>query len=293
MPRRNCVNAGAGRSGSDRDQDGVHAGHERAGLGNTHFMSKPSAFAFGDGTLSTAHEQDQPTQGEQTPADFMGPSLWSSNEADFDAGGATHLDMLHNSPDAMGIAWDKGNAYWVFDGAHSSISRYDFAHDHGEGGQDHSDGVVARYVEGAVKRVAGVPSHMDLDHDSGLLYVADTGNNRLVVLDTSAGQKGAAVGPNYDGDVQYKEDGTELTTLVNGADFYLKAPSGLVLHDGKLFVSDHDSGEIQAFSLDGKALGFLDTGLPNSLMGIAFDPAGRLYVIDAAHDKVLRLTTPE
>ena len=25
---------------------------------------------------------------------------------------SSHLDMLHNSPNAVGIAWDHGNAFW-------------------------------------------------------------------------------------------------------------------------------------------------------------------------------------
>ena len=78
----------------------------------------------------------------------------------------------------MGIAWEKDNVYWVFDGYHSSITRYDFNEDHGPGGTVHDDGTVSRYVEGKVKRVANVVSHMEMDRESNLLYVADTGNNR-------------------------------------------------------------------------------------------------------------------
>ncbi|MDP6946234.1 MAG: hypothetical protein QF464_18950 [Myxococcota bacterium] len=38
---------------------------------------------------------------------------------------------------------------------------------------------------------------------------------------------------------------------------------------------------------------WLDTGLPaGSLMGIAFDAEGRIYVADAVGDQVLRISEP-
>ena len=97
---------------------------------------------------------------------------------------------------------DHGNAFWVFDGYHSSITFYDFHTDHGLGGTDHSDGEIARYVEGEVQRRMEVPSHMALDRDTGLLYISDTGNSRIAVLDTAVGEVAAAIVPNYDGTQQ-------------------------------------------------------------------------------------------
>ena len=73
-----------------------------------------------------------------------------------------------------------GNIYWVFDGYHSSIVRYDFATPHEIGGHDHSDGKVWRYDEVSVSRQEGVPSHMILDDNTGFLYIADTGNQRIL-----------------------------------------------------------------------------------------------------------------
>ena len=137
----------------------------------------------------------------------MGPSLWSadpdifastnpaavnylSNLYGFYVDLGSHLDMLHESPLCMGIAWETDNVYWVFDGSDGSIVRYDFAEDHDVGYDDHSDGIIARYVTGRVSRVADVPSHLVYDDSSGLLYIADTGNNRVAVLDTTSGKRG-------------------------------------------------------------------------------------------------------
>ena len=263
-----------------------------AGSGNAHFMAEPSALAFGDpGILATIHETDDFTQGPGgTPKDFMGPTLHSSKKGQFNGGHSGHLDMLHNSPNGMGIAWDSGNAYWVFDGYHGSLTRYDFHGDHGLGGEDHSDGVVARYVDNQVKMKPDVPSHMEMDHEAGLLFVADTGHGRIVVLDTASGSKGSGIQPNYDSTQQYHMTGADLWPLVEGADIGLVHPSGLALHDGFIYVTDNATGIIHAFDETGLQVDYLDTGLgPGALMGIAFDEAGRLLLVDAVADQVLRI----
>lgn len=264
--------------------------------GNYHFMPEGSAFAFGlDGTFATVHEEDTMTQGPNgTPPDFMGPSLWDADPAatmdTFDGGHPTHLDMLHNSPNSMGVAWETGNVFWVFDGFHGSLTRYDFVEDHGYGGEDHSDGIIARYAEGQVKYQEDVPSHLELDRETNLLYVADTGNNRIGVLDITTGERGNYLLPNYDGAEQFAMNGAEVTTLVDGEKNYHSRPSGLALHDDMLFVADHGTGEIVAYSLDGEMVDYLDTGLAGSLMGIAFDPEGRLYAVDSEGGRVLRIS---
>merc|ERR1740130_662416 len=82
---------------------------------------------------------------------FMGPSLYSTKEdhlitqrgepCDLSDPDATcfllHEDMLHESPNCMGIVHDPerktfhGNVFWVFDGSQSMLMRYDFERPHG------------------------------------------------------------------------------------------------------------------------------------------------------------------
>ncbi|MEC9466031.1 MAG: hypothetical protein VX834_09620 [Myxococcota bacterium] len=113
---------------------------------NSHFLAKPSALAFGEnGAFASIHEEDEITQFD-TPWDFMGPTLWTTEFALFDSGHLSHIDMLHNTPNGVGIAWEVDNVYWVYDGHHGSLTRYNFNQDHGPAGTDHSDGVVYRYV---------------------------------------------------------------------------------------------------------------------------------------------------
>lgn len=259
--------------------------------GYQHFMPRPAAMAFGDATMATAHEMDEATQ-PTTPADFMGPTLWPIDPAAFDSGHASHLDMLHNSPNAVGIAWHSGNAFWVFDGYHGSITFYDFQADHGPGQEDHSDGIIHRWVEGQVGYVEGVSSHMELDHETGLLYVADTGNVRIATLDTTSGTPGGTLAPNYDGAEMRAIESAPLVTLVDGAAAGLSQPSGLALRGGTLFVTDRATARIHAFDLAGEALDWLDLSsqiAPGALGAIELDPEGRLYVTDVVEHRVLRI----
>lgn len=261
-----------------------------------HFLSHPSAFAFGaPGEMASIHETHEHTIGtaDDTPDEFMGPALHSTDLSLFKAGGSCHLDMLHDSPLGMGIAWDHTRVYWVFDGYHRSITRYDFGGDHGLGGEDHADGIIKRYAEGDVKRVEGVPSHMVLDPDTGLLYIADTGHERIAVLDTATGTIGAEIFPGFDQATRNKMNGTKLTTLIDQKTVPFERPSGIELYDGLLWVTDNATSRIYAITLEGDVIDWLDTGLPaGSLMGIAFDAQGRLYIVDALGDRVLRISSP-
>jgi hypothetical protein len=133
-----------------------------------HFMPNPSALAFGGSWTSFGVPGTWATSAESNNGgnNFMGPSLWSSNLSIFAVqnpyGLGSHLDMLHCSPYAMGIAWEKDNVYWVFGNTYSGgvytadICRYDFVVDHNVGQDDHSDGIKHHYVSGQVKRSAGV-----------------------------------------------------------------------------------------------------------------------------------------
>ncbi len=257
-----------------------------------HFMPYPSALAFGGTTTTFGLPGTFATTAESNNGGnyFMGPTLWSSDlsvfavQDPFNLG--SHIDMLHCSPYGMGIAWSHANVYWVFGGYTNDIMRYDFQADHGIGMDDHSDGTKYHYVTGLVQRVVGVPSHLALDSGTGLLYIADTGNNRIAVLDTNSG----AVGANHAGPDPVLIDkymtGATLTTLVSG----LNKPSGVELHNGLLYVSEYGTGVISAYTLAGVKVNWLDTGLGvNKLMGINFGPDGKLYFIDNPGNRVLRI----
>lgn len=273
-----------------------------------HFMEEPSSIAFGavhpeyGHQFATCQESRNTYNNQAAPNDFMGPALWPSTmgiyavsnpdavrAVGFDLG--SHLDMLHESPLCMGIAWDSGNIYWTFDGATGSLSRYDFQEDHAPGFDDHSDGEIRRYVVGEVARVANVPSHLELDRNTAQLFVADTGNARVAVLDTTSGVAGRRLSVKEPGTTLNLWTGASLQTLVDATSGELQRPSGLELVGDVLYVTDNANGRISAFDkTTGMRLDYLDTGLPEgALMGITADPEGRLYIVDAVGNRVVRI----
>lgn len=260
-----------------------------------HFMEETSSIAFGaPERFGTCGETRNTYNGQAPPNDFMGPALWSSDmdvyAREDPIGLGSHLDMLHETPLCMGIAWEADNVYWVFDGNDGAIVRYDFQHDHGPGYDDHSDGIIHRYVSGQVKREPDVPSHLVLDHASKKLYVADTGNSRVAVLDTASGTLGAVLSRKEAGTVHRRVDGGVLETLVDAESSGLQRPSGIALFGGVLYVGDNATSILYAFSLDGTLIDWVDLGLPEgSLMGLEFDPAGNLYFVDAVGESLYRL----
>jgi hypothetical protein len=279
----------------DAGTDDQEANRRGNTAGSAHFLAQPSALAFADdGTWASIHETDDLTQGPGgTPEDFMGPTLWTDDLDIYDGGHGGHLDMLHNSPNGMGIAWEEDRTFWVFDGFHDSLTRYFFNDDHGPGGADHSDGEIERHVEGEVRWREDIPSHMEYDHNEDYLYIADTGNNRIAVHDARSGDEGGSYGPNYDGiGRQVAYEGGDCWTLVDGESIEdMGRPSGLALHNDMIFTNDNRSGRIFAFDLDGNLLDWLDTGLEEgALMGMEFDADGNLWLVDAVNDEVLRIS---
>lgn len=266
-----------------------------------HFMEEVSSISFGTtGKFATCQESGNTYNNRAQPNLFMGPTLWPSNlevfgqtnpsavrYLGFDLG--SHLDMLHESPYCMGIEWAGDQAFWVFEGLTNSIAFVDFKEDHGPGFDDHSDGVIVRYAKGDVLRMPGIPSHMAYDDASGLLYIADTGNRRIGVLDVKVGgEEGLRL--------NVKEPGTTLVELSDsaevvslpGTDGLLNAPSGIAIHDGLIYVTDAATGYIVAFDQSGKIVDWLDTGAPG-LFGLTFDQEGNIYVVHGPENLVVKI----
>lgn len=255
-----------------------------------HFMRRAPALAMGAndtfgtcGEAATGNFEDDPTM-------YIGGTLWPSDLAVYaqpSGLNGSHLDMLHATPWCMGIAHERDNVYWLFNGHVGAIDRYDFAADHGPGAEDHSDGEIRRYVPGSVSRVPNVPSHMEFDGEK-FLYIADTGNARIAKLDTTSGTKGGAFSPVYE---VLADSG-----FVNGAEIWdvvttgLEAPSGLALHEDLIYVSDNGTSKIHAYKTDGTLVASLQTELPpGALAGIEIGPDNRLWFTDMTNGTVYRI----
>jgi hypothetical protein len=261
-----------------------------------HFMRRPTSIAFGEnGNLATCGEARTDNY-EDEAIDYSGPVLWSSDPAIFGATpkpgqNGTHIDMLHESPFCMGIAFERDNAYWVFNGKLGALDRYDFHAPHVIGGEDHSDGELTRYVEGQLARVPEVPSHLALDQANGNLYVADTAGGRILRLALASGTPGADV-PTLDPITVHRQiDGASLVEVV--APGSLSAPSGIALSAERIIVTDNATSRVWWFKLDGTPVGSVDTGLPaGSLSGVALGPDEKLYLSDLLSGTAYRVEAP-
>ena len=285
-----------------------------------HFMEEVSSLAFGAATFAPTDalsfatcQESRNTYNDQAIAnDFMGPALWTSDldlfgesnpEAikylteilGFYADLGSHLDMLHESPLCMGIAWETENVYWVFDGADGTLVRYDFQEDHGIGYDDHSDGLIYRYVDAEVARVEDVPSHMVIDHETNLLYTVDTGNNRITVLDITTGEEGDRLTAIEPGTTYMAYTGGDYSTLVDGNTIDgMELPSGIALVEDTLLVTDNKTSHIFAFDLEGNFLDEIDLELSaGALMGIEARSLEDIWLTDAVKNQLLHLQPSE
>lgn len=268
-----------------------------------HFMDRPTSIAFGAepttfgsiGTFGTCGEsRNEHGSMEGNANDFMGPVLWTSDLAIFTKkdpiGLGSHIDMLHSSPLCMGITHEADNVYWVFGGQSGAIQRYDFAKDHGVGMDNHSDGSIRWYGAGQFKRVEGVPSHLAFRPQDGMVYVADTGNGRIVKLDTKSGTRTKNAPKKEELVASDFMDGASIEEVVSQSQGLVTRPSGLEIHGDYLYVSDNANGRITAFDFKGEAVNWLDTGLPDgALGGMVFGPDGKLYIVDMLGNQVLRI----
>lgn len=263
---------GTGSQDHDRRKDGYAE----------HFMEETSALAFDTGTQFGSCGESTNTYNDMAAGnDYMGPVLWTTDLDVFGKenpiGLGSHLDMTHENPLCVGIAWEADNVYWVFDGNDGTLARNDFARDHGIGMDEHFDHVIHRFTEPEVLRVAEAPGHLVIDHAANRLYAADTGNGRVVWVDMGSGQEGRSMPTNDPGAVELKWDGASWGEVATDFD----APGGLAMHGGHLYVGDWGTGVITELDLDGNVVRTLDTGFgPEALYGIEVGPDGHLYVID-------------
>ncbi len=273
---------------------------------SNHFLEEVSAIAFGayhpefDWQWGSAQETDNTYCGQGTPNNFMGPSLWPSSLDHYAVENqnnnllGSHIDMNHESPFGVGIAHDVDNVYWYNDGHYGELVRYDFQEDHDTGYDDHSDAIVQRYSDVQLTHILGLPGHMVLDKDSGILYIADPAANRVLWVNTDDSTYTTT---------DIMNDASRLEPLaeysrINGIEWGVLAtglnrPSGIALGDGELFVSEYGNGNIVAYELstNGKVGTYLDEiqTTASAIMGLEIGPNGHLYYVDHDQNEVVRI----
>ena len=248
-----------------------------------HFMSLPTGIAFSNnGNFATSpavfdanHDGGQP---------FTGPALWSGDlsiYAEPSGGNGSHLDMLHVSPYSQGIACERDNIFWVFDGYSNDIVRYDFVDDHGPGNTYHGDGIIHRYNDFSVAKDPDnkVVSHLVVNDP--WVYVVDYGNQKVFRIELNTGTLGntPSFGP-FESVAEYKYV-TGYTTEVL-VDSGLIEPAGIDVIEDRMLISDYASGEIIIYDISvvpAIELGRISTQA-QGIMGIKIGPDGRIWYVD-------------
>ena len=258
-----------------------------------HFMRRPTAIAWGEGVLFSSCGEGYTDNYEDVTVPYAGPVLWSSDPAIFGvvplpSQNGTHVDMLHETPYCMGLAHESANIFWAFNGDAGALDRIDFHTPHAVGGEDHSDGEVHRYLTGVLKRVPEVPSHIAYDGASGLVYVADTGNSRVLSVNPKPARAGGAIDVYETLQSSGEFVGAEVVELI--AKGVLEKPSGLALSGDVLLVTDNATSKVSMFDTTGQALQTFDTQLATgSLSGVAVGPDGKVYLTDLLTGSVWRV----
>ena len=269
---------------------------------SAHFMNTASAIAFSNngGFANTLDVQD--ANGNPNGF-FSGATLWEAdtsiyariNQEGPELG--SHWDMLHQSPFSIGIAAEADNIYWLFDGFHNTIVKYDFQEphpDHEHGGEDHSDGLVYRYDEINVSRIEGLSSHMVIDYSNGMLYVCDTGNQRILRINTNLGVIGESLDP-YGENIEgyYSMEGAEFETIIDSG---LVSPTGIDIYNEFLLVSDYATGEIIIYDISTQESiqeSFrLQTNMSNNLMSIKVGPDGTIWFVCTNSNQLYQILPP-
>ncbi len=264
-----------------------------------HFMALATAIAFGDnGNFATATGIEN---ANRQGIHFTGPALWTSdlsvyakrgNPPTSDTNGS-HLDMVHQSPECRGIAHEKENIYWVFDGFYGNICRYDFNDGHYPGGEDHSDAKVYRYPEIKVQKDGMTPSHMEIHESSGWLYINDIGNSRVLRMKINSGNKKNRATPDHREpiDLWVMENANWEVFIDSGK---IKKPSGMTIDENRLIITDNATNKILFYDIsqgNPNKLGELAPGnfKIDDIMGIEKGPKGQLYFVDHQLKQVVKI----
>jgi hypothetical protein len=262
---------------------------------NWHFMSLSTGIAFSDngnfatspGVFDANHNGGQP---------FTGISLWSSDPAIYAQNIfgplGSHLDMLHVTPNAQGIAHESWNRFWAVDGYNQDVVMHDFKGDHGPGNDYHGNAVIRRYSAMTITRDPNdhIVSHCVLDKNTNWLYVVDHGAQRVLRLDVTTGTAGGAptFGP-FESYVEY----TQMTgeTWDEVATTGLVQPAGIAIIGNRLLVSDHSNGDIVVYDVSDPntpEIGRIVTNSPG-IMGIEIGPDGAIWAVNATTHELLKI----
>ena len=201
------------------------------------------------------------------------------------------------------MAVDSAGHLWVADTNNSRVLRWDNA-------TTIASGQLANAVlgqpdftttnSGTTQVKMNVPEGLFFD-GAGRLWVADTGNNRVLRFDNAAGKLNGGAADAVLGQADFVSNSTAMSQT------RLTAPNSITGNSaGSIWISDSGNNRVLRFDVaasktnGGNADGILGSTSYNSQTsvgttqtsfdsptGVTIDPLGRLYVADGANDRVL------
>lgn len=179
-----------------------------------------------------------------------------------------------NEPRGIVVAADTGTTY-VVDSGNVRVERFD---ELGQfvGSWSAQDGGVA-----FARSDAGGPTGITVSPDGQLIYVCDTWNHRVVVLDQT-GRMVREIG-------SYADTNDSADPSVEPGFFF--GPRDIAVADDEIYVVDTGNERVQVFGLDGtfkRAFGGFGSE-PGQLIepvGIALGQDGRVYVADSGNGRI-------
>ena len=121
---------------------------------------------------------------------------------------------------------------------------------------------------------------MDIDEATGLLYFCDTGNQRVLRLNTSSGFIAGTLNPygeNLAG--YYSMNGADFETIITDS---LNQPTGIDVHENRLLISDFATGDIIIYNIETDELyeiGRIKTDLTNEVMSVKVGPDNSIWYV--------------
>tara|TARA_A100001035_G_C27590468_1_gene411669 strand:+ start:10 stop:588 length:579 start_codon:yes stop_codon:yes gene_type:complete len=135
---------------------------------------------------------------------------------------------------------------------------------------------------------------MVLDNETGYLYICDTGNQRIIKMNTNTGSINYSLTP-YGENIEgyYSMIGVQYETIIDSG---LILPTGIDIYENYLIVSDYSNGDVIFYDLDNlginQELKRLHTDKENDVMSIKVGPDGTIWYVGTNTNELIQIIPP-
>tara|TARA_B100001113_G_C20828423_1_gene499928 strand:- start:58 stop:639 length:582 start_codon:yes stop_codon:yes gene_type:complete len=135
---------------------------------------------------------------------------------------------------------------------------------------------------------------MVLDHSNDMLYICDTGNQRIIRMNINEGEIGSELDP-YGENIEgyYSMIGADFETVIDSG---LVSPTGIDIYNTFLLVSDYSNGEILIYDLEPtnqfQLIHRLETHIIDDIMSIKIGPDGTIWFVSTDANELYQILPP-